>query len=131
MINALSFTPPINHVADFGNAFRVGQTLANARPATPQTVTPSSPPSVAEAETQRLQGSRRADVLGALGAGLLSLPYPERSSVLAHMQPVLEREGFPASIIAKFDPTDDALAAATEQAKTIGLQLNPSYTGSP
>jgi hypothetical protein len=114
-------TPPSNHVRDFVNAFRAGQTLA-----TPQGDVKAPLDEFTNAITGRLaladpaqtrQAARRAELLGAIGAGLGRVPYCERPAILAHLTPVLIAEGIPASAIAKFDPTDEALSLSVDQAR--------------
>lgn len=116
----LAGAPPSDHVTDFLNAFRAGQSLATAP-------SPNDPLSqFTNAITGRLaladqaqtdQAERRAELLGAIGMGLIGVPYAQRPGILAHLAPALEAEGIPAATVTSFDPTDEALSMSVDQAR--------------
>lgn len=100
-----------DHVADYANAFRAGRLLASPE---------------GEARTALDPVQRRAELFGALGLALLGRPYDERRAILAHLAPVLTKEGLSVSTIARFDPTDAAIEESLERARALGA---PSQAG--
>ena len=109
--------PPPDPVTSYANAFHVGQGLAKAAAATGNAARAGAPdPEPARtwagslSADQRVAIGQRAEIVGALGQGLASLPYDARGGVLAHLAPALIARGVPADALAAFDPTDAALA---------------------
>ena len=126
----LTSAAPSNHVADYVNAFRAGQALA-----TPVAGANNTLGQFTNAITGRLavanpaqadQAARRADLLGAIGVGLIGVPYPQRPAVLAHLAPALVAEGIPAGTVTGFDPTDEALSLSIDQARAAKVLLGAS-----
>jgi hypothetical protein len=121
---------PSDHLADYVNAFRTGQALA-----TPVAGATDPFGQFTNAITGRLalanqaqanQAARRADLLGAIGVGLKSVPYSQRPAVLAHLAPALDAEGIPSETVTSFDPTDEALSMAIDQARAAKVLLDAS-----
>lgn len=130
MANALAGISRSDHVADYVNAFRAGQGLATSRAGSS-----GSLDQLTNAVTGRLaladpayaaRAARRADLLGAIGLGLSGVTYAQRPAILAHLAPVLEQEGIPANTVTSFDPTDEALSQAIDQAHSAKALLGAS-----
>ncbi len=119
-----------DHLSEFQNAFRMGQSLApsSAGPSVPlEPFTNSLTGRLAlidQAHTE--QAARRAELLGAIGVGLSSVPYAQRPGILAHLAPVLDAEGISAQTVTAFDPTDEALAASIGQARAAQALIGAS-----
>ena len=126
----LAGAAPSDHVADYVNAFRAGQALSATGPNGNDPLsrfTNAITGRLALAnEAQANQATRRADLLGAVGIGLSSLPYAQRAAVLAHLAPALEAEGIPADTVTSFNPTDGALSMSIDQARAAKALLDAS-----
>lgn len=59
------------------------------------------------------------DAMAAATASLASVPYEQRKAALVNMAPALVARGIPANMIESFDPTDEALTVARNQALGI------------
>jgi hypothetical protein len=59
------------------------------------------------------------DAIAAATQGLAPLPYEQRKAALVNMAPALLARGVPMQMIESFDPTDEALTAARNQALGI------------
>ncbi len=103
---ALSALRRPDYLGEFANAFHVGRSLSDSR----------DQPAV------RVEGvaQRRAEIYSTIGAALLGQPYAERRAILAHLSPALEKEGLSRAAIARFDPTDDAIASSIQSAHAVG-----------
>ncbi len=118
-----------DHLADCVTAFRVGRTLAPPASSAPtlDELTNAVTGRLAIADSaQREQAVRRAELFGAIGVGLGGTPYAQRASILAHLAPALTSEGIPPEVIAKFDPTDEALAMSIDRAQAAARLLGAS-----
>jgi hypothetical protein len=124
----LAGTAPSEHVADYVNAFRAGQTLASpgANNSLAQFTNAITGRLALANQAQTDQAARRADLLGAIGVGLSGVPYPQRPAMLAHLAPALEAEGIPAGTVTSFDPTDAALSMSIDQARAAKVLLDRS-----
>lgn len=110
-----------DHLSEFLNAFRVGQSLAPSSegagaPLDPFTNSFTGRLALAD-QAQTQQAARRAELLDAIGVGLSSVPYAQRPGILAHLAPVLDAEGISAQAVTAFDPTDKALSESIDQAR--------------
>jgi len=108
-----------DYAGTYANAFETGRKIA-ARTAAPNALDPASPgpaSPLALSGPARDAAAERAELLGAIGAGLQGVPYAARPSILAHMAPALAARGVAPQAIASFDPTDDNLAAAVREAR--------------
>jgi hypothetical protein len=109
-----------DYAGRYENAFEAGRRLASQTRA-PNALDPSTPnapaPPPALSGPARKAAAERAELLGAIGAGLQGAPYAARPSILAHMAPALAARGVAPQTIARFDPTDDNLSAAVTQAR--------------
>ncbi len=114
----LATMQPSDHLGDYLNAFRIGQTLAapSADPLDPFTNAVTGRLALA-GQAQSDQAARRAELLDAIGTGLTSVPYQQRSAILGHLAPALEAEGIPSAALTGFDPTDEALPMSVDQAR--------------
>ncbi|HXV00666.1 MAG TPA: hypothetical protein VG166_09220 [Caulobacteraceae bacterium] len=120
----LAKAPP-NIAGEFANAFQAGRRLA-APPASANALTGdarSADAIAALSPDQRAAAARRAELLGAVGRGLIGRPYEERRPLLAHLAGPLAAQGLGPRAVANFDPTDDNLAAAISQADALRSQL--------
>ena len=119
-----------DHLSEFQNAFRMGQSLApsSADTSVPlQRFTNSLTGRLALIDqAQTVQAARRAELLGCIGVGLSSVPYAQRPGILAHLAPVLDAEGIPAQSVTAFDPTDEALSASIDQARAAQALIGAS-----
>jgi hypothetical protein len=125
-----------DYVGDYANAFTVGRQMAQQQgeagaasaPANALTATASAGDPL-EAQIGALDGPGRAraaeqaDLLASLGSGLRAYPYAQRPGILAHLAPALAARGVPRQVLARFDPTDEALAAVRGQALALGARL--------
>ena len=126
-VNIGDTTVTPDHVADYVNAFRVGQALTpsnSPRPSLDQFTNAVTGRLALPDGSERDQAARRAELLGAIGAGLSDLPYAQRAPILAHLAPALAGEGIPSNVVMEFDPTDDALVSSVAQAKTASQLLS-------
>ncbi len=71
------------------------------------------------AKEERAQVVQSYDAIAAAAQGLAGLPYEQRKSALMNMAPALLQRGVPAAMIEGFDPTDEAITAARNQALGI------------
>lgn len=70
-------------------------------------------------DDQRKVAAEHADILAAVGHGLLSTPYADRKAAFASMTPILEARGISASELAGFDPSDDNIQALQSSALSL------------
>ena len=122
MPNAMTDTGELtapDYIGDYLTAFQAGQALTPSDPLSPSLdyLTNALTGQIATSSVrQRDQATRRAELLGAIGAGLGSVPYAERPAILAHLAPALANEGIPTKAVVGFDPTDDAINSSIQQA---------------
>ncbi|MGI8839949.1 MAG: hypothetical protein ACR2F8_04060 [Caulobacteraceae bacterium] len=116
---------PPDFVGDYANAFKVGRDLAprqntpNAFVGGAAATTNLADRMAAMSPAERAGAGQRADLLAAIGQGLMGVPYAERPAVLAHLTPALAARGVPPAAVAAFDPTDEALDAAVASARSL------------
>jgi hypothetical protein len=119
-----------DYAGTYKNAFDTGRVIA-AKTASANALAPAAPPVSALTGPARAAAAERAELLGAIGAGLQGVPYAARPSILAHMAPALAARGVSPQAIARFDPTDDTLAAAVREARTWQAALAPPAEDTP
>lgn len=108
-----------DYVGGYQNAFQVGRALAGRVSANALRPGRAAGPARANAPGPVLSPTDRADIWATMAEGLRGRPYAERPAVLAHLSPVLARQGFPVEAVRAFDPTDenlDGFAAAVRDA---------------
>jgi hypothetical protein len=124
-----------DYVGDYANAFQAGRDLAQQRGQASAAGNAFGPRRMVVGDfKEQLAGlgpdararlAQQADLLGGIGMGLKSVPYPERRPVLAHMTPALATRGVNPGQIAAFDPTDANLDEAIAQARQLTGLLAP------
>jgi hypothetical protein len=118
--------PAAAGLGGYVNAFRAGRAEAAAGPAGPNALTGAArPPDLVAGLTPqaRAAGARRAEILGAVGRGLMGRPYAERRALLAHMAAPLAAHGLAPEEVARFDPTDSNLAEVISHAQAARALL--------
>ncbi|HWE98688.1 MAG TPA: hypothetical protein VG248_02725 [Caulobacteraceae bacterium] len=128
---------PADPLGDYANAFGLGRRIAALPPAAGGTnamargTADAGPadPIGALAPAQRATAARRAELRGAMAAGVIQRPYEERRAIIAHLAPALQAQGMTAAAIGSFDPTDEALAGLRQTAAGLLERLSPGGTG--